>query len=166
MGFNKNIVGVDIMDIKGQIALEYLLIFFVFIIILSVISIPLLTDSIETTDDMTNSVMTKSFLTEVQKNVKLIDSLDVGSKHTFSVLVPSNMTLYYNNEYGKHYISTTLKLSDNTKKTIKVEVPCKVSFNSNVNYYYVTLKKGWYYNVEVKYLTSSNGERNINVNFK
>lgn len=154
------------MDKKGQIAMEYLLIFFILIIIMSVISIPLLTDSIETTEDMADAIMTKSFLTEVQKNVKLIYALDIGSKHTFSISVPCNMTLYYNNEYGKHYISTTLKMSDNSKKTIKLEVPCKVSFNSNVNYYFVNLKKGWYYNVEVKYLTSSDGERNININFK
>ncbi|RAP47558.1 MAG: hypothetical protein BZ135_01970 [Methanosphaera sp. rholeuAM6] len=152
------------MDNKGQLALEYLLIFFIFIIILSVISIPLLTDSIESTEDMTKAVETKNFLTEIQKNVKLIYSLDVGSKRTFSVYVPCDMNL--NSNFTSYNVRTTLTLSDNTRKTISVDMPCKVSFNGNINYYYVSLKKGWYYNTEVKWYTSSSGERSINVNFK
>jgi uncharacterized protein (UPF0333 family) len=154
------------MDIKGQIALEYLLIFFVLIVILSVISIPLLISSLETTTDVTNAIETKSFLSEVQKNIKIIFSLDVGSKRTLSIYVPRDLRLYYNYDFGKHYLSTTLTLSDNTKKTIKIEVPCDVSFNGYINNHYVSLKKSWYYNTEVKWYTSSNGTRSINVNFK
>lgn len=154
------------MEIQGQVTLEYLLIFFVLIIILSVISIPLLLSSLETTNDMTNAVETKSFLSEVQKNIKIIYSLDVGSKRTLSLYVPCDMKLYSNYNFDKYYLSTTLTLSDNTKKTIKVEVPCDVSFNGYINNHYVSLKKSWYYNTEVKWYTSSNGTRSINVNFK
>lgn len=152
------------MDKKGQIALEYLLLFFILIIILAVISVPLLKDSIETTDDMTKSVQIKSFLTEVQKNVKLIHSLDVGSKRTISVYVPMDITVYSN--FSTHEIWVTLPLSNNSSKKISVDTPCKVSFNGYINNYYKSLKKGWYYNTEVKWLTSSSGERSINVNFK
>lgn len=154
------------MDIKGQATLEYLLIFFVLIIILSIVSIPLLLSSLETAADVTSAIETKSFLTEVQKNIKIIYSLDVGSKRTLSIYVPCDMKLYHNYNFDKHYLSTTLTLSDNTKKTVKVEVPCDVSFNGYINNHYVTLNKSWYYNTEVKWYTSSNGTRSINVNFR
>ena len=154
------------MDIKGQITLEYLLIFFVLIIILSVISMPFLLSSLETTNDITTAIETKSFLSEVQKNIKIIYALDVGSKRTLSIYVPCDLKLYYNNNYDKHYLSTTLTMSDNTRKTVKVEVPCDVSFNGYINNHYVSLKKSWYHNTEVKWYTSSNGTRSINVNFK
>lgn len=154
------------MDMKGQIALEYLLIFFILIIILSVISIPFLLDSLETSKDVTTAIETKSFLVEVEKNVKLVYALDTGSKRTLSIYVPCDIKLYCNNNYDKHYLSTTLQLSDNSKKTIKVEVPCDVSFSGYINNHYVSLKKSWYYNTEIKWYTSSNGTRSINVNFK
>ena len=154
------------MEIKGQVTLEYLLIFFVLIIILSIISIPLLLSSLETSDDVTKAVEIKSFLLEVQKNIKIIYSLDIGSKRTLSIYVPCDLKVYHNNNYDRHYLSTTLTLSDNTKKTIRVEVPCDVSFNGYINNHYVSLKKSWYHNTEVKWYTSSNGTRSINVNFK
>ena len=154
------------MDIHGQIAMEYLLLFFVLIIILSVISIPLLTDTIQTSNDITKAIETKSFLTEIEKNVRLIYSLDVGSKHSFSIYVPCDMRLYYNYNYNRHYITTTLTLSNSTKKTVRVEVPCKVNFDGYINNENSNLKKGWKYNTEVKWFTSSSGERSININFK
>lgn len=154
------------MDIKGQVALEYLLIFFVLIIILSTISIPLLLDSLETTNDVTTTIETKSFLIELEKNIKIIYSLDTGSKRNIAIYVPCDLKLYYNNNFNKNYLSTTLVLSDNIKKTLTVEVPCDVSFSGYINNHYVSLKKSWYYNTEIKWYTSSNGTRSINVNFK
>ena len=39
-------------------------------------------------------------------------------------------------------------------------------FSGYINNHYVSLKKSWYYNTEIKWYTSSNGTRSINVNFK
>ncbi len=154
------------MDLKGQIALEYLLMFFVILIIFSVISIPFITGGIENINDLTETIEVKSSLIEIGNNIKLFYPLDVGSKRTFSVYVPANIVLYYTTDSSRHYIYTTLTLSDNTKKRVQVEVPCKISFNGNANHYYSSLKKRWYYNTEVKWLTSSNGERSINIKFE
>lgn len=154
------------MDKRGQFALEYLLIFFILLIILSAISIPLLHESIESTNDLTDSVKVKSLLTEIQKNVKFIYSLDVDSRRTISVYVPKDMVLYHTVRGDKHYLYTTLTLSDGTKKRIEVEMPCKVSFNNNSNHYYSSLNNRWYYNVEVKWIESGDGEKSINVIFK
>lgn len=154
------------MDNKGQIALEYLLIFFILLIILSIITIPLLYEGIEATNDVTKTVKVKSFLTELQKNVKLIYSLDTGSKRTIGVYVPSDMVIYYTLRSGRHYVYTNLMLSDGSNKRVELEMPCKVSFNNNSNHYYSSLRKRWYYNVEVRWIESANGERSINIIFK
>ncbi len=154
------------MNEKGQIALEYLLLFFILLIILSSISIPYLYKSIEFTEDITTTVETKSLLTEIQKNVKLIYVLDVDSKRTISVYIPKDMVLYYSEINGKNIIYTTIKLHDDSKKRIELEMPCKISFNGNVNHYYSSLKNRWYYNTEVKWIESSDGKKSININFK
>lgn len=154
------------MDFKGQLALEYLLIFFVLLIILSAVTVPFLSESIESTNDITKSVEIKSMLTEVEKNVRLINVLDFDSKRTVSIYVPEDLVLYHTIRSGRNYIYTTVTLSDNTKKRIELEMPCKVTFNDNSNHYYSSLKKRWYYNVEIKWIESSTGERSININFK
>lgn len=154
------------MDKKGQIALEYLLIFFILLIIMATISIPLLHDSIEYTNDLTDSVKVESLLTEIRKNVRLVNSLDIDSKRTVSVYVPEDLVLYHTVKSGKNYLYTTLTLSDGTKKRIELEMPCKVSFNNNSNHYYSSLKNRWYYNTEIKCIESGDGEKSINVMFK
>lgn len=154
------------MDFKGQIALEYLLVFFVLIIVLSILTVPLMLNVLETSDEIITSIETKSFLVEVQNNIRLVYSLDVESKRSLSIYVPCDLKLFFQSSSGKKYLSTTLTFSDNSRKVLKVEVPCDVSFNGNVNNRYVSLKKAWYYNVEVKYIVSSNGTRVINVNFR
>lgn len=154
------------MDKIGQIALEYLLIFFVVLIIISTVTIPFLYDSIESTNDISSSVKVKSLFTEIQKNVKIIYSLDIDSKRTISLYVPEDMVLYHTTRNGKNYIYTTITLSDESKKRIELEMPCKISFNGNSNHYYSSLKNRWYYNTEVKWVESTSGERSININFK
>lgn len=154
------------MESNGQISLEYLLIFFIFLIVMSLITIPLLINSIETTDDLTKVVKVKSCLTEVQKNIKLIYSLDSDSKRTISVYVPRDMVVYHTLKGGRNYIYTSITLSDGSLKKIELEVPCKVTFNNNSNHYYSSLKNRWYYNTEVKWIKSANGEMSVNIIFK
>lgn len=154
------------MDFKGQIAMEYLLLFFVFILVLSVITIPLILNAMESSNEIITTIETKSLLVELQRNIKLAYSMDVDSKRTFSVYVPCDMKLFYGVNSDRKYLSTTLLYSDNSRKTLRVEVPCEVNFNGYANNHYVLLKKSWYYNVEVKYVSFSNGKKGINVNFK
>ncbi|RAP53642.1 MAG: hypothetical protein BZ138_00235 [Methanosphaera sp. rholeuAM270] len=154
------------MDTKGQIALEYLLMFFVVLIIISTITIPLLYSGIETADDLAEGVKVKSMLTEISKNVQLISVLDDNSKRSVSIYVPGDLVLYYRLHDNRHYIYTTLTLSDSSRRKIEVEVPCKVSFNNNSNHYYSSLKNRWYYNVEIKWVESADGQRSVNVGFK
>lgn len=154
------------MDCKGQVALEYLLMFFVFLMILSIITIPLIFNAVETSNDVITAIEIKSLLVEIQKNIKLVYSLDVESKRRISVFVHRDMKLFYVENADKKFLSTTLTFSDSSVKKLNVEVPCDVSFNGHVNNHYVYLKKSWYHNTEVKYIKYSNGTGSINVNFK
>lgn len=154
------------MDKKGQLSLEYLLLFFISLLLLSIISIPLLNSSIEDTMDMTDAVKVKSSLTEISGNVKLIYSLGDESKKVVSIYLPRDLYLYCNNEDGRYYLSTTLNLSDNSHKTIKVEIPCNVTFNGNPSHRYTHKNSGWYYNSEFRWVVSSDGTRSVNINFR
>lgn len=153
------------MDCKAQVSLEFLLIFFISLIILSVISIPLTYDTINTVNDIKSSTEVKNTLVELSNNVNIVYSSGYGSKKTISVNVPSKMNIYYKSVNKKHYLYSYVILSDNTKKEVSTQVPCKVSFNGKSSYYYTSLKKGWYYDTEIKWIYSSD-EYCMNINFK
>lgn len=127
---------------------------------------PLLSDSVETTNDITNTIEVKNTLNVLSKNIKIINSLDSSSRMNISINVPSDMIIYSSSSNNKNYIYTTVTLSNGTKKRVQVEVPCKISFNGNVNHYYSSLKKRWYYNTEISVLSSDNGQKNVNINFR
>lgn len=154
------------MDNQGQITLEYLLIFFISIIILSTISLPLISDAIDNSQDITTAVEVKNTLSSVSNNINYIYYTGYGSKRIIAVHIPKNMQLNYQYKNNNHFIYTSIKLSDNTSKIIEIQTPCKISFNNKANYHFVSLKNKWYYDTEIKWITSSTGEKSINIYFK
>ena len=153
------------MENKGQLSLEYMLFFLISLIILSVITLPLMADSLEDVNDMTSGVEAKDLLVEISNAVKIINSMDDSSKKTISVKAPQNLTIYSSTSSNKYYLYTYITLSDNSSKRVQVSVPKRVCFNNRTNYYYVRLREGYYYNVEVSCIKSSTNESFINVNF-
>lgn len=153
------------MNSEGQISLEYLFIFMIVLLIFSLISIPTLIESIENIDDAVNVIECKNALIQISNEVKLIYYSDIGTKKVKSINIPHNMKLEYKLYGNKHYLSTNIVLNDNGTKNIMVEVPCKVSFKNNPTYYYSSLYKRWYYNVEFKWIKNNEGY-NVDVNFK
>ena len=153
------------MNDKAQVALEYLLIFFVTIIILTVISLPLLSESVDNMQDMLTVAETKNTLTKLSDEIKLVHAMDFPSQKTTSVYIPSNMKLEYKTSNNKHYLYANVYLSHNTTKAVMTEIPCKVSFRENPNYYYNNLYRRWYNNVEIKWISSDNAT-NIDLYFK
>lgn len=156
------------MDNNGQLSLEYLLIFFVSIIILSIISIPLVYDTMDNINDIKKTVEVKNSLTEIANNVHIIYSTDYCTKKTVPIQIHDNMTIYCNNasKNNNYYIYSYVKLSDNSSKKVIVQVPTKVSFKGNSKYYYNKLYERWYYNTEFKWIKSSTGNYNIDIYFK
>ena len=140
------------MDSRAQVSLEYLLIFLISLSILSMFSIPLIEDTVSDVNDIKKSMDIKNTLIELSNNVNLVHASGYGSKKTISMNIPCNMNSY-------------CVLSDNTKKEIEVEIPCRVSFNNKPTYYYTSLKKQWYYNIEVKWI-EYNDDYFMNIYFR
>jgi uncharacterized protein (UPF0333 family) len=153
------------MNDKGQLSLEYIFIFMIMLIIFTIISIPLLAESLQNTEDVINIIKTDNTLKQLSSEVKYIYYSDEGTKKVKSVYIPENMKLEYKQSYGRHYLSTKIKLNDNSTKEMMAEVPCKVTFKNNPNYYYTSLYNRWYYNVEFKWL-EGNKTMNVDINFK
>ncbi len=154
------------MQSKGQISLEYLLVIFIMIIILTVITIPLVIDSLEKTNDITTVLKVKDSMVEVANAIKIVSSSPFGTKKTISVNIPMDMKIFYNSVSDRNYIKSNIKLSDGYSKAVTVEVPCKVTFNGNSNNYYASLHERWYYNTSVQWIYANDGSSSINVNFK
>lgn len=154
------------MDHYGQVAIEYLLIFFVSIIILSLISIPLVTQEVNNTEDIKKTMEVKSVLSELANTVNIVYSSDYGSSRTISINSPDSIRVSYKNSSGKHYLYSTVVLSNNSKKEVKVQVPCRVSFANQSSYYYTNIYERWYYNTEVKWINTSDNGHVVNIYFK
>lgn len=154
------------MEDNGQVAVEYLLIFFISVIILSIISVPLVITSIEDLNDVKDTMEVKNTLIELSNTARIIYSSDYGSMKTVSVKSPSDMNIYYKYVGGNHYIYSYVTLSSGKRKEVRVQTPCRISFNNKSTYYYVNLHNRWYYNTEVKWINSSTGVMSVNIYFK
>lgn len=153
------------MDSRAHVSLEYLLIFLISLSILSMFSIPLIEDTVSDVNDIKKSMDIKNTLIELSNNVNLVYASGYGSKKTISMNIPCNMNIYYKTKNSRHYLYSYCVLSDNTKKEIEVEIPCRVSFNNKPTYYYTSLKKQWYYNIEVKWI-EYNDDYFMNIDFR
>lgn len=123
-------------------------------------------NTVETTDDIQRSIYAKDVLNELANDVNIVYSSDVGTKKSRLMNLSDRMRIYYKNKNNRKYLSTTLKLSDNSSKEITADVNCRVSFSNNPNYYYKDVGKDWLYNVEVKWINDSNGNKSVNIDFK
>ncbi|MBO7719439.1 MAG: hypothetical protein J6S29_04710 [Methanosphaera sp.] len=153
------------MNDVGQLSMEYIFIFMLLLIIFSLISIPLLTESVKNTEDVANVVKAENALNQLSSEVKYVYYSDEGTRIVKSIYVPLDMKVEYKTSSGRHYLSTKVNLNDNSTKTVMVEVPCKVTFKNNPNYYYSNVYNRWYYNTEFKWI-ENNKTSNVDINFK
>lgn len=121
-----------IKDNKGQISLEYLLIFAVSLIILIAFTLPLLEFALEKTMDVSNSINAKSELSKLSNAISQVYGEGHGSKQTIYL----NLDKSVNVKITPSYISATVKLSDGKNKQIKL------NHNSNLDSGSLFLDKG------------------------
>jgi len=119
-------------DNKGQISLEYLLIFSISLIILIAFTLPIVEIAIEDTFDISNSLNTKSEMMKLSNAITQVYSEGQGSKQSVNLNLNSPVTLNIYNSY----ISTSITLHDNSKKSFKV------LHNSNLAPSTLSLQKG------------------------
>lgn len=119
-------------DKRGQISLEYLLIFTISLIILIVFTLPLSEMTIKNTLDISQTVDMKSDLSKLSQAIKQVYGQGQGSRQTVLIHSPSSQKL----NIGNNYISCNLKLKDNSNKLIKE------NFESNLDKSTISLSKG------------------------
>ena len=112
-----------IKDNKGQISLEYMLIFAISLILLIAFTLPLSHIAIERTSDVSNTLNVKSELSKLSNAISQVYSEGQGSKQT--VYLDVNEVVYV--RIANSYISASLKLSDGQSKVITL------NHNSNLN---------------------------------
>ena len=120
------------MDNKGQISLEYLLIFAISLILLIAFTLPLAQIAIEKTSDVSNTLNAKSELSKLSYAISQVYSEGHGSRHTVHLDV--NKPIYV--KITNAYISSSIKLSDGKSKTLTL------NHNSNLASGGISLDKG------------------------
>ena len=121
-----------IKESKGQIALEYLLIFTISLLLLIVFTLPLAELTIEDTFDVSDSLKLKSDLSKIGNGIETVYGEGQGSKQTVYIESTKDITI----NVGSNSIYSNLKLKDNSNKNIKI------TYDSNLAKSSFSLKKG------------------------
>ena len=116
------------MDAKGQLSAQYLLLSLVFLIIIGSVTIPLISNSIRDSLDVSDTSQVSASINSITNAVGVVYANGPGSKRTINVFFPSNGTLAYNAENSTIYMNVGL-LSQNNK-TIDANVPIAVNINN------------------------------------
>lgn len=123
-----------IMDNRGQISAEYLLLIVVVLVIISSVTIPLIGKSIDASNDVSVTADAKNAVSEIANAVNIVYANGPGAKRTLDVYIPQNsMTLQ--SETG--IITLSIKLSTSVK-TVNSTVDSAVTIGGD------SLNKGWY----------------------
>ena len=117
---------------KGQVSLEYLLIFAVSIIILIAFTLPLAQMAIENSMDVSDSLNVKAELSKLSNAITLVYCEGQGSKQTLYLTLDEAINVKISNSY----MSSSYKLNDGKYKDFKL------NYNSNLNKGSLFLDKG------------------------
>lgn len=121
-----------IIDDKGQISLEYLLIFAVSLIILIAFTLPLVETALENTLDVSDSLNAKNELSKLSGAISQVYGEGQGSKQTIYLGANKEMDVKILNSY----LSGSYVMHDGNIKEIKL------NYNSNLNSGSLFLDKG------------------------
>ena len=119
-------------DSRGQVSLEYLLIFVVSLILLIAFTLPLAELTIGNTLDVSETLNVKSDLSKVSQAIEEVYGQGQGSKHTIDVVASKDLKV----NVASDYISYDIKLKDGQNKAEKIY------FRSTLEKSSIYLKKG------------------------
>ena len=117
---------------RGQISLEYMLIFAIALILLMVFTFPIAELTVKNTLDISDTLKVKSDLCELSHAIEQVYSQGQGSKQTVYIDSPGDIRI----DIDARGVSCNFKLKDNSKKLIEV------NHESNLEKSSVSLKKG------------------------
>ena len=104
------------MDNRGQVSLEYLLIFAISMILLIAFTLPLTDFTIQTTLDVSDSLDMKSDLSKLSQAIQTVYGQGQGSRQVVNIIsqAPSKI------DVTDSHVSCNLKLKDGSRKLVKV----------------------------------------------
>ena len=114
------------MDDKGQVSLEYLLIFAVTLIILIAFTLPLLEESMNNTFDISDSIKAKSDLSKLSHAISQVYGQGQGSRVTLDLDIDNPIKI----NIANNHVSSKIKLKNNQYKEIKIPVKSKLKATS------------------------------------
>ena len=117
---------------KGQVSVEFMLIFAISLIILIVFTLPLADSAIGNTLDVANTLKVKSDMYEISSAVSQVYAEGQGSKRSVIIFSDSNIRI----TADKKCLSADLRLNDDSHKLIKS------GHNSNLGNSLINIKKG------------------------
>lgn len=123
------------MDNKGQMSVEYLLIVLVVILVLAIVTVPLISNSIDASNDVSHSSDAKVAATTIANAADTVYANGPHSKRTVNLYIPSNVSKI---EFEGKEVCIPVTLSNGTKN---ITANTQYGF-TNENPLYVT--KGWY----------------------
>lgn len=101
---------------RGQVSLEYLLIFSVSLMILIAFTLPLLKESMDNTFDVSDSIKTKSDLYKLVAAIKQVYGEGQGSKQTVKLHINKPIKI----SVANNHISSKIKLKNGDNKQIRI----------------------------------------------
>ncbi|MGL6299205.1 MAG: hypothetical protein ACRC1M_08585 [Methanobacteriaceae archaeon] len=118
---------------KGQVSLEFLLVILVALLIFSTLLLPLVSISLDYSNDMTNTAKTKVELSKIASGYDDVISSGIGSKRIIAVNIPVDCQLeiknkLINNANINGELLAKVYLSDGGEKIVKINT--KSSENS------------------------------------
>jgi uncharacterized protein (UPF0333 family) len=122
--YNRSItITMDRMDVKGQASVEYLLLTLIFLIIIGSITVPLISQGVSDSLDVSHSSDASAALNSIANAVGVVYANGPGSQR--------NITVYFSNTGTLSYVSPTIQMPVNItggNKLISANVPITVTF--------------------------------------
>lgn len=101
---------------KGQLSLEYVLSFMIVILIISLISVPILLTAMDYSNDILDSINSKSELSKITDAIDFCYASGKGSKRTVLVDFNRNVDIRLYNDGKNGLALINLNLSDNSQE--------------------------------------------------
>lgn len=120
------------MDSRGQVSLEYLLILTISLILLLVFTLPLTELTIQNTMDVSDAMNMKSDLSKISHAIKTVYGQGQGSRQSVNIVTKQSVKLNIDNGHA----SCNLKLKGGSSKTVKE------NYDSNLKKTSIPLGKG------------------------
>jgi len=122
------------LDKRGQVSVEYLLVVLVLILILSIITIPLIGESIDSSNDVSDASDAKVATDTLANAADVVYANGPGAKRTVSFYIPQNGAL----KFANSTVSLSLVYSNGTNSSINSSTQYNLGNNTT------TVSSGWH----------------------